>query len=48
MTEPKKAPAESKSQPVEQQKPTPAKQGGFSVGRMIAADSAEGLKKKSK
>ncbi|HGK4969186.1 TPA: hypothetical protein ACJ2ZE_004391 [Yersinia enterocolitica] len=49
MSESNKSTNESKPQPPAPapQKPTPAKD-GFSVGRTIVGDSAEGLRKKSK
>ncbi|HEN3293449.1 hypothetical protein [Yersinia intermedia] len=47
MSESNKPTNENKPQPPAPQKPTPAKD-GFSVGRTIVGDSADGLRKKSK
>ncbi|WP_158674505.1 hypothetical protein [Trabulsiella odontotermitis] len=48
MSESKKPAGENKTQPAEQKKPTAAKQDRFSVGRVMANDSAENLNRKNK
>ncbi|MBQ0955969.1 hypothetical protein [Serratia symbiotica] len=48
MNQSNKSTGEGKPQPVEQTKPSPAKQDNFSVGRIFNGDSADSIRKKGK